>query len=78
MTDRKNARKTAFVGSASDYDIVDGDFRVTINAKDFPEKDVFRVYRVYGDITKPDRLQAAIGNLLVERGVQSRKIEVSL
>ena len=75
----RTARKAAFVESAADYKISDGnDFRVTINAKDFPERRVFRVYRVYGDITQPNRLHQAINNLLTERGVGNRRIEVSL
>lgn len=71
--------KTGFSDSAADYKISDGDdFRVTINAKDFPKAGEFRVYRVWGDITKPKRLEAAIRNLLIERGVGERTIKVSL
>ena len=76
---RKNARTTPFVAGTADYRISDGDdFTVTISAKDFPERNEFRVYNVYGDVTKPDRLQAAIGNLLTERGVDSRTIKVAI
>lgn len=75
---RKNTRKAAFVNSAADYRINEGDYRATINAKDFPEKEEFRVYRVFGDVTKPGLLKAAICNLLIERGVQRRKIVISL
>lgn len=72
-------RKAAFVESAADYKISDGDdFRVTINAKDFPQQGHFRVYRVYGDITQPERLHRAINNLLTERGVGNRRITVAL
>lgn len=72
-------RKAAFVDSAADYKISDGDdFRVTINAKDFPARQVFRVYRVFGDITQPERLHRAINNLLTERGVGNRRIKVSI
>lgn len=72
-------RKAEFVESVADYKISDGDdFRVTINAKDFPARGVFRVYRVYGDITQPRRLHQAINNLLTERGVGNRRIQVSL
>lgn len=82
MMARKNARAGAFVESAADYHIGDGeDFRVTINAKDFPARGphgVFRVYRVFGDITQPERLHSAIGNLLAERGIERRRIEVSI
>lgn len=75
-------RKAAFVNSAADYKISDGDdFKVTINAKDFPdagEHGQFRVYKVYGDITKPERLRKAIENLLIERGIERREIQINL
>jgi hypothetical protein len=71
-----------FPDAAADYRISDGeDFTVTVNAKDFPKAGPdgeFRVYRVYGDVTKPRRLEAALGNLLASRGVQRRAIRVSL
>lgn len=76
---RKNARKGAFISSAADYRIADGDdFRATISAKDFPERGEFRVYRVYGDINRPERLKAAICNLLAERGIDKRRVLLSL
>lgn len=69
----------AFPDAAADYQVADGeDFRVRINAKDFPARGEFRVYRVWGDVTKPARLKAAIGNLLAERGVAERRVRVSL
>lgn len=74
--------KVGFPDAAADYKISDGDdFRVTIRAKDFPnsgENGQFRVYAVYGDITKPARLQKAIENLLIERGIQRREIVINL
>lgn len=81
MTERKNKRRAAFIESAANYKIKDGDYVADINAKDFPDRGphgVFRVYRVYGDITRTDRLKAAIGNLLTERGIDRRRIEITI
>lgn len=78
----KIAPTEGFSDSTQIYRIDDGpDFRAEIRAKDFPSRGpngTFRVYAVYGDVTKPDRLTSAIGRLLVSRGITRRRIEVSL
>jgi hypothetical protein len=79
---RANARKTALPDCVSTFECRDGDdFKVDIRAKDFPnagENGEFRVYNVYGDVTKPQRLMKAIGNMLADAGIQNRRVVVNL
>lgn len=74
------ALKEGFSAGTSDYKVQADDYIATIRAKDFPnagEHGEFRVYAIYGDITRPDDLQTAIGNLLTERGIQKRTIIIN-
>lgn len=58
--------------------IEDEDFVATISAKDFPERGEFRVYRVCGDVTRPNHLKAAIRNLLAGHGIGERRVQIAL
>lgn len=73
--------RTGFGNGTATYKINDGDdFKVDIRAKDFPNagpNGEFRVYTVWGDVTKPERLQRAVENLLIERGVERRRIIIN-
>lgn len=76
---RKNARKTAFPQCVSEFRVDDGaGFVARVRAKDFPERGIFRVYRVEGDVTKPEALETALHNLMIEHGVEKRRIEITL
>jgi hypothetical protein len=75
---RKNARKTALPTSTTDYKVRFSGKTWTLSAKDFPDKEVFRVYAVYGDVTDMEGLTAAIEALFMENGIQRRRIELSL
>lgn len=76
---RKNARTTAFPQAVTSFRVSDGaGFVADIRGKDFPDQGVFRVYRVEGDVTKPEALETAIHNLLTDHGVEKRRVEITL
>lgn len=64
---------------ATDYQVSDGDgFTCVITAKDQPERERFMVTKIYGDVTRPDALKAAILRLLGEHGAGPRTIWIML
>lgn len=79
MAKRKNARATAFPQCVANFRIDDrAGYVADIRAKDFPKRGVFRVYRIEGDVTKPEALQTALQNLMMDHGVEKRRIEIIL
>ena len=68
--------KRPFPAGLHDYAIRHGDYSATIRASDNGTK--FKVYAVYGDITRLDDLKAAIISLLASRNAGERQITVTL
>ena len=76
------ARKTTFPQAVTEYRVSDGaGYIATVRAKDFPDAGdhgEFRVYTVFGDVTKPQALETALHNLMTDHGVERRKIIINL
>lgn len=73
---RKNVRKTALPSSVTDYTIRRDGGVWHISAKDYPERQIFRVYRVEGDINRLSVLADGIFAMLTEAGIEQRRVEM--